>query len=95
MLSVLYSLDPKLTLNFFVIYISCSMLFIADLPENIFDKIIIAGRLKCLIFGINVFHIIAKINTDNIHFGKSHIICRLNHFGSNRSRSVKPPLPHL
>ncbi len=54
MLSVLYSLDPKLTLNFFVIYISCSMLFIADLPENIFDKIIFVIRVVCVVMAVSI-----------------------------------------
>ncbi len=53
-LSITYSADPSLTLNFAIIYLCCSMLLLADLPQGVFDKILFVTRVVCVIMALSI-----------------------------------------
>ena len=54
LISVSYSLDPELSLNLFVVYLSSTMLLFADLPEHIIEKIIFVFKIFAIVIAISI-----------------------------------------
>lgn len=54
LISASYSLDPELSMNLFVIYISSVMLLFADLPETIIDKIIFIFKIFAIVIAVSI-----------------------------------------